>query len=163
MATRKIISKHIAHSSSSYVGRDGELVLDTATNTLKITDGSTPGGVTLNTDGSSSVDYSSIEVLTGAGSSNSGSPTVLNADKTVSIINHNDGTIRYYSVANGTSNGQIKIIRYSSIAKPASGGNSVRSLIGNFDYNGNYGLGINTSITLLWYETKWYIIAETEN
>ena len=56
MATRKIVSKHIAHAATSYVGRDGELVLDTDTNTLKITDGSTPGGVALNTDGSGSSD-----------------------------------------------------------------------------------------------------------
>ena len=54
MATRKLVSKHISASSSTYVGRDGELVLDTVNNTLKVSDGSTPGGVTLNTDGSAS-------------------------------------------------------------------------------------------------------------
>ena len=53
MATRKIVSKHIAQSASSYVGRKGELILDTITNELKISDGSTAGGTILNTDGSS--------------------------------------------------------------------------------------------------------------
>lgn len=52
MATRKIVNKHINESSSTYVGVDGELFYDTVTNTLKISDGSTPGGVTLTTDGS---------------------------------------------------------------------------------------------------------------
>ena len=54
MATRKFKFKHIAASASTHVGDAGELILDTATNTLKVLDGSTPGGVTLNTDGTSS-------------------------------------------------------------------------------------------------------------
>ena len=56
MATRKYKFKHIAASASTHVGDAGELILDTATNTLKVSDGSTPGGVTLSTDGSSSSD-----------------------------------------------------------------------------------------------------------
>ena len=51
MATRKIVNKHINQSSSTYVGQDGELFYDTVTNTLKISDGTTPGGTTLITDG----------------------------------------------------------------------------------------------------------------
>ena len=51
MATRKYKFKHIAASSGSYVGDAGELILDTSTNTLKVSDGSTAGGVTLTTDG----------------------------------------------------------------------------------------------------------------
>ena len=47
MATRSIISKNIAESSSTYVGVDGELILDTVTNTLKISDGTTAGGTDL--------------------------------------------------------------------------------------------------------------------
>jgi len=47
MATRKIVNKHINQSSSTYVGQDGELFYDTVTNTLKISDGTTPGGVDL--------------------------------------------------------------------------------------------------------------------
>jgi hypothetical protein len=59
MATRKFKFKHIAASASTHVGDAGELVLDTATNTLKVLDGSTPGGVTLNTDGTSGVSFTS--------------------------------------------------------------------------------------------------------
>lgn len=51
MATRKYKFKHIAASASTHVGDAGELILDTSTNTLKVSDGSTPGGVTLTTDG----------------------------------------------------------------------------------------------------------------
>jgi len=51
MATRSIISKNIAESASTYIGVDGELILNTSTNTLKVSDGSTAGGVTLTTDG----------------------------------------------------------------------------------------------------------------
>jgi hypothetical protein len=54
MATRSIISKSIGESSSTYKGVAGELILDTSTNTLKISDGSTGGGITLTTDGSGS-------------------------------------------------------------------------------------------------------------
>lgn len=57
MATRKFKFKHIAASASTHVGDAGELILDTATNTLKVLDGSTPGGVTLNTDGTSGVSF----------------------------------------------------------------------------------------------------------
>jgi hypothetical protein len=56
MATRKYKFKHIAQSAGTHIGDAGELILDTATNTLKVSDGSTPGGITLNTDGSGSSD-----------------------------------------------------------------------------------------------------------
>jgi hypothetical protein len=51
MATRKISTKHITGTIGTYVGRDGELFYDTTTNTLKISDGTTAGGVTVITDG----------------------------------------------------------------------------------------------------------------
>ena len=50
MATRKYKPKHIAEATGTYVGEVGELILNTSTNTLKASDGSTAGGVTLNTD-----------------------------------------------------------------------------------------------------------------
>jgi hypothetical protein len=52
MPTRKLTSKAITPSASTYVGRTGELFYDTITATLKISNGTTPGGVTLSTDGS---------------------------------------------------------------------------------------------------------------
>jgi hypothetical protein len=77
MATRKIVNKHINQSSSTYVGVDGELFYDTVTNTLKISDGTTPGGTTLTTDGSAAtpnfVDTVSVTVT----SEDSGNPTSI--------------------------------------------------------------------------------------
>ena len=52
MTTRKIDTKAVGAVFSTYIGKAGELFYDTASNTLKISDGSTPGGVTLSTDGS---------------------------------------------------------------------------------------------------------------
>lgn len=52
MTARKLTTKAIANSASTYIGKAGELFYDTASNTLKISDGSTPGGATLITDGS---------------------------------------------------------------------------------------------------------------
>jgi hypothetical protein len=49
MTVRKISTKPIAGALSTFVGVDGELFYDTVTNELKISDGSTAGGVTLNT------------------------------------------------------------------------------------------------------------------
>ena len=51
MATRKLVSKHVNVASGDYIGRVGELWVDTVTNTMKISDGTTPGGATLTTDG----------------------------------------------------------------------------------------------------------------
>ena len=51
MTTRKITTKAVGESVSTYVGKDGELFYDTVTNSLKISNGSTPGGVSLSTDG----------------------------------------------------------------------------------------------------------------
>jgi hypothetical protein len=45
MATRKIVDKHINQSSGTYVGRTGEIFFDTATATLRLSDGTTAGGV----------------------------------------------------------------------------------------------------------------------
>jgi len=77
MATRKIVNKHINESSSTYVGVDGELFYDTVTNTLKISDGTTPGGTTLTTDGGSAA---SITVV---GDDSTG--TAVNAGETIKI------------------------------------------------------------------------------
>ena len=51
MTTRKIPTKAIAESVSTYVGRAGEIFYDTATATLKLSNGSTPGGVSLSING----------------------------------------------------------------------------------------------------------------
>ena len=52
MTTRKIDTKAVGAVFSTYIGKAGELFYDTASNTLKISNGTTPGGATLSTDGS---------------------------------------------------------------------------------------------------------------
>jgi len=52
MTARKLTTKAIAISASTYIGKAGELFYDTVTATLKISNGTTPGGATLSTDGS---------------------------------------------------------------------------------------------------------------
>ena len=47
MGTKQIISKNISADSTQYIGKDGELWVDTVTNKMKISDGTTPGGVDL--------------------------------------------------------------------------------------------------------------------
>jgi len=44
MTTRKLTTKAIAKSATTYVGRTGEIFYDTATATLKLSDGATAGG-----------------------------------------------------------------------------------------------------------------------
>ncbi len=45
MGTKQIISKNISANSTEYIGKDGELWVDTDTNKMKISDGATAGGV----------------------------------------------------------------------------------------------------------------------
>ena len=51
MTARKLTTKAIAKSASTYIGKAGELFYDTVTATLKISNGTTPGGATLSSDG----------------------------------------------------------------------------------------------------------------
>jgi hypothetical protein len=44
MTTRKLTTKAIAQSATTYVGQTGEIFYDTATATLKLSDGATAGG-----------------------------------------------------------------------------------------------------------------------
>ena len=69
MATRQIISKHINVASGDYIGRDGEMWVDTVTNLLKISDGATPGGVVITTDGAGGGGLPSRSTATGTTSS----------------------------------------------------------------------------------------------
>ena len=66
MATRKIISKNINAASGAYVGKDGEMWVDTNTNLMKISDGATPGGVIVTTDGTSGGAWADITNISNA-------------------------------------------------------------------------------------------------
>jgi len=47
MATRIVTTKRIVQDADTFVGRDGELIIDDVDNTIKISNGYTPGGVDL--------------------------------------------------------------------------------------------------------------------
>ena len=98
MATRSIISKNIAESSSTYTGVDGELILDTVTNTLRVSDGTTAGGVSLNRSVSTYSDDSSV---------------AIDITKDVAILNGGTGGgLMNYTLADGTYTGQrIYLVR----------------------------------------------------
>ena len=63
MATRQIMSKHINVASGDYVGKDGEIWIDTDTNLMKISDGATAGGVVITTDGDITSTWANICLL----------------------------------------------------------------------------------------------------
>ena len=65
MATRQIISKSINVASGAYIGKDGELWVDTVSNTMRVSDGATPGGVTLTGDNTST--WANITDINNAG------------------------------------------------------------------------------------------------
>ncbi len=101
MATRSIISKNIAESSSTYTGVDGELILDTVTNTLRVSDGTTAGGVSLNRSVSTYGDDSSV---------------AIDLTKDVAILNGGSSSggdsLMNYTLADGTYTGQrIYLVR----------------------------------------------------
>jgi hypothetical protein len=80
MTTRKIDTKAIAQSSTTYVGRVGEIFYDTSTNTLRISNGITAGGLSLNLYNSgTNQGPQSINIgneITGTLVSNQGSDTI---------------------------------------------------------------------------------------
>ena len=112
MATRQIISKNINIASGAYVGKDGEIWVDTVTNTLKVSDGATPGGVVITTDGTSGGAWaditninnasgpSKVAVGTLAGSTGQGIETVALGNKA------GQTTQAQYGIAIGTQAGQ---------------------------------------------------------
>jgi len=94
MATRQIISKNINVASDAYIGRDGEIWVDTVTNTLKVSDGATPGGAILTTDGTSGGAWADITNI-----SNANGPTSV-------VIGQNAGGAGTNAVAIGVTAGE---------------------------------------------------------
>ena len=70
MTTRKLTTKAIAKSASTYIGKAGEIFYDTATAALKLSNGATAGGVTFGVGGVSGLiagSGSGFDAQTGAG------------------------------------------------------------------------------------------------
>jgi len=67
MATKKIPAKTIVQAIGSHIGRDGDLFYDTSTNALRISDGSSAGGVAVGFGGalqSDSIDSANAAFVT---------------------------------------------------------------------------------------------------
>ena len=96
MTTRKLNSKNINVDSEVYIGKDGEIWVDTDTNLLKISDGATPGGVVITTDGAglANVAWADITDI-----SNISGPTSV-------VIGQNAGGAGLATVAIGVQAGQ---------------------------------------------------------
>lgn len=94
MATRQIISKNINIASGAYIGKDGDMWIDTDTNLLKISDGATAGGVVITTDGTSGGAWADITNI-----SNATGPTKI-------IIGKNAGGAGANAIAIGEEAGE---------------------------------------------------------
>ena len=157
MATRKFKFKHIAESATVHIGDTGELILDTDAKTLKVSDGTTAGGVAINTN-------PDIQTITSNGSTSSGSPTVLESGKSVYIWNRQSGSINYFSLPDATTVGTRVIL----IARRYNGGanivvkfksyNTSGSVDANFTHSLDTIAGQN-NVHLLWDGDAYYITA----
>ena len=96
MATRKLNSKNIQIDSTAYIGKDGDIWIDTESNLMKISDGVTPGGVVITTDGAgvANVAWAAINDI-----SNISGPTSV-------VIGQNAGGAAFGTVAIGVQAGQ---------------------------------------------------------
>ena len=155
MATRKYKFKHIAADATTHVGDVGELILNTSSNTLKVSDGTTPGGVTLNTDGSpvpvstvvdadgGAIDYTKDVVFLTAGQNY----TLANGDTTGHTLN---------LVVNGGTTGAVTI----TVAKAKYTGSGTVNSATNYSWQFNTGAGISNTMATrrcIWDGTHWVL------
>ena len=149
MATRKFKFKHIAASASTHVGDAGELILDTATNTLKVSDGSTPGGVAVN--GTSTVadtDGGAIDLTKDIVFIKNGQSYTL-ADGSVA------GQKITFVISTGTT-GALTIV----VANAAYLGSGTLTTATNYNWVFNSGGGIPNTAALrycVWSGSKWIL------
>lgn len=157
MAFKIIEGSEVASNRSSHVLKDGEIAIDG--NSLYVGDGSTPGGVQINAASSSTFD---AQTITANGSTNSASPTELDAGKSAYIWARSFGSSAYFSLPNGTevgqrtiligrsynsgSNVQIKYTGYTNGSPDATKTTSVDTIAGN------------NNKEMLWDGSAWYFL-----
>jgi hypothetical protein len=118
MTARKLTSKAIANSASTYIGKAGEIFYDTATATLKLSDGATAGGVTFGVSGVSGLTAGSGTAF--AGSTGAGMGTY----------------VTYMTLPNQTcALGAVWRLRAFGVYWPASSAN-VRNLAARMTFGG---------------------------
>ena len=146
MATRKYKPKHIGAATGSYVGEAGELILNTSTNTLKVSDGSTAGGVTLTTDGGGGGSALGIKV-----SGDDSTAISVGDGELLNFRGRNGITV---SASTNGSEEEIEISGASLVALTGSTNNQVTTVTGanaitgesNLTFNGS-ALAVTGSIT----------------
>jgi hypothetical protein len=113
MTTRKITTKAVGQSVSTYVGKDGELFYDTVTNSLKISDGSTAGGVNLSTGGITGVGTVGDVTVAGDYAVALGSYSAVNT-YSVNLGWSAGNTAAGYSINIGQETGRLAVDSYST-------------------------------------------------
>jgi len=156
MATRSIVSKSIGESASTYTGVDGELIVDTTNNTLKISDGSSAGGVALITSAPRRISYTT-DTGSGEGSAGSGPSCGITDDtiiETVLVTNHQGSTGSRFTLK--ASGGELSTTSAGKIATVhcVSGSNVVCDFFTAGGYSGQT-LGSNSMETFFWTGTLW--------
>ena len=129
MATRKIVSKHVNVASGAYVGRDGELWVNTVTNTMKISDGTTPGGATLITDGSAGATaWATITDI-----NNASGPDTVTIGRNAGAVNQGTESVAIGDEAGKTSQGVNAVAIGNNAAETNQGASavSIGDLAGN--------------------------------
>ena len=125
MATRKLVSKHANVASGAYVGRDGELWVDTVTNTMKISDGTTAGGATLTTDGGAgAVTWAAITNI-----NNANGPDTVAIGRNAGSVNQGTESVAIGDEAGKTSQGVNAVAIGNNAAETNQGASAVS--IGN--------------------------------
>ena len=147
MATRKFKFKHIAESATVHVGDTGELILDTETKTLKVSDGTTAGGVALNITTTTDNDGGAL-------------------DTTKNVIFITPG--QNYTLGSGNHVGQelSLCLMAGSGSSTITVANAVKSSGGNVQNVTNYSWEFNTGTGLqvlgnirkcIWDGTRWHL------
>ena len=113
MTTRKITTKAVGQSVSTYVGKDGELFYDTVTNSIKISDGSSPGGVNLSTGGITGVGTVGDVTVAGDYAVALGSYSAVNT-YSVNLGWSAGNTAAGYSINIGQETGRLEVDSYST-------------------------------------------------
>ena len=154
MATRKILYKHIAQSASTYIGRAGELILDTVNKTIRLTDGSTAGGNPVEVYPGKAGAYTTTLAASGSDSGDADDVSITDNSQTeiITFTNHLTNTAVRATIPVVTSLGKIVGLQC------VSGSSNV--LVG-YTVNGAWAdvtLGASTRKTLMWMGDNWLLM-----
>lgn len=130
--TRKLHYKALnGQDAATHVGREGDLFFDPTTTTLRVSDGTTPGGNEISGGGGSS--FTKQTYVSSGGST---SDVAIDLTKKCHVLEELDGAV--YTVADGTTDGQELIFVPQYHANPAN-------------------IRVNFNTTKLYYdaETRW--------